>query len=103
MNLRSYRRIWSYQFSTEAAAMILSDIFDRFVQDAPLSVMACGIMENVLDPQFLDQLFEDVAEKQFTKKLLFSTVVDLMSVVVCRIRPSSMRPSRRGPRPSGPD
>ena len=88
MNLLSYRRIWSYQFSTEAAAMILSDIFDRFVQDAPLSVMARGIMENVLDPQFLDQLFEDVAEKQFTKKLLFSTVVNLMSAVVCRIRPT---------------
>lgn len=68
--------------------MILSDVFDRFVQDAPLSVMARGIMENVLNPQILDQLFEDVAEKQFTNKILFSTVVDLMSVVVCRIRPS---------------
>jgi IS4 transposase len=34
------------------------------------------------------QLFDDVARKQFTHKLLFSTVVDLMSVVVCRIRPS---------------
>ena len=54
MDLLSYRRIWSYRFSTEAAAMMLSDIFDRFVQDAPLSVVARGIMENVLDPQFLD-------------------------------------------------
>src|ERR671920_2500027 len=68
--------------------MILSDVFERFSQDAPLSVMAQGILENALNPQFLDQLFEDVAEKQFTHKLLFSTVVDLMSVVVCRIRPS---------------
>ena len=68
--------------------MILSDVFERFAQDAPLSVMAQGIMENALNPQILDQLFEDVAEKQFTQKLLFSTIVDLMSVVVCRIRPS---------------
>jgi len=68
--------------------MILSDIFERFSQDAPLSVMAQGIMENALNPQFLDQLFEDFAQRQFTNKLLFSTVVDLMSVVVCRIRPS---------------
>jgi len=45
-------------------------------------------MENALNPQILDQLFEDVAQKQFTHKLLFSTIVDLMSVVVCRIRPS---------------
>src|SRR5918997_1068849 len=68
--------------------MILSDVFERFSQDAPLSVMAQGVMENALNPRILDQLFEDVAQKQFTHKLLFSTVVDLMSVVVCRIRPS---------------
>jgi IS4 transposase len=68
--------------------MILSDVFERFSRDSPLSVMAQGIMENALNPRILDQLFEDVAQKQYTHKLLFSTVVDLMSVVVCRIRPS---------------
>lgn len=68
--------------------MILGDVFERFSQDAPLSVMAQAIMENALNPQFLDQVFEDFAERQFTHKLLFSTIVDLMSVVVCRIRPS---------------
>src|SRR5512147_2403003 len=68
--------------------MILSDVIERFSQDSPLSVMAQGVMENALNPQILDELFEDVAEKQFTNKLLFSTIVDLMSVVVCRIRPS---------------
>jgi IS4 transposase len=45
-------------------------------------------MESALNPQILDELFEDVAQKQFTNKLLFSTIVDLMSAVVCRIRPS---------------
>jgi IS4 transposase len=68
--------------------MILGDVFERFSQDSPLSVMAQGVMENALNPRILDQLFDDVARKQFTNKLLFSTVVDLMSVVVCRIRPS---------------
>jgi IS4 transposase len=68
--------------------MILSDVFERFAHDSPLSVMAQGVMENALNPQILDQLFEDVAQRQFTNKLLFSTIVDLMSVVVCRIRPS---------------
>ena len=68
--------------------MILSDVFERFSQDSPLSVMAQGVMENAMNPQILDQLFEDVAQRQFTNKLLFSTTVDLMSVVVCRIRPS---------------
>lgn len=68
--------------------MILSDIFERFSQDSPLSVMAQGVMENAMNPRILDQLFEDVAQRQFTNKLLFSTTVDLMSVVVCGIRPS---------------
>jgi IS4 transposase len=68
--------------------MILSDVFERFSRDAPLSVMAQGVMENAMNPQVLDRLFADVAQKQFTNKLLFSTIVDLMSVVVCRIRPS---------------
>jgi IS4 transposase len=68
--------------------MILSDVFERFGHDAPLAVMARGGMEYALNPLILDQLFEDVAEKQSTHKLLFSTIVDLMSVVVCRIRPS---------------
>src|SRR3954463_13970439 len=68
--------------------MILNEVFERFAQDAPLSVMAQGVMANAMNPQVLDQLFEQVARKQFTNKLLFSTVVDLMSVVVCRSRPS---------------
>jgi IS4 transposase len=68
--------------------MILGDVFERFAQDSPLTVMARGLMENALSPSLVDQLFEDVAEKQYTKKLLFSSIVDLMSSVVCRIQPA---------------
>jgi IS4 transposase len=68
--------------------MYLNDIFERFAQDSPLSVMARGLMENALNPQILDQLFEDVADRQYTKKLLFSSIVELMSLVVCRIQPA---------------
>ena len=68
--------------------MILGDVFERFAQETPLSVMARGVMENALNPQVLDTLFEDVADKQYTKQLLFSSIVDLMSLVVCRIQPA---------------
>jgi IS4 transposase len=50
--------------------------------------MARGVIENALNPTLVDQLFEDVADKQYTKRLLFSTIVDLMSSVVCRIQPA---------------
>lgn len=68
--------------------MILSDVFERFARDSPLSVMARAVLENALNPTTVDQLFEDVAERQYTRKLLFSSVVDLMGLVVCRIRPA---------------
>jgi hypothetical protein len=68
--------------------MILSDIFQRFVLDSPVTVMTQAILENALPPETIDRLFEDHAESQYTRKLLFSDVVDLMSLVVCSIRPS---------------
>src|SRR3954467_4037273 len=68
--------------------MILGEVFERFAQQTPLTVMARGLLENVLNPTAVDQLFEDVAERQYTRKLLFSSIVDLMSLVVCRIQPA---------------
>jgi Transposase DDE domain len=68
--------------------MILSDIFERFVQESPVSVMTQALLENALPPSTVDALFEDVAERQYTRDLLFSDVVNLMGTVVCRIRPS---------------
>ena len=37
-------------------------------------------MENALSPRLLDRLFEDTAQQQFTRDLLFSSVVGLMTV-----------------------
>ena len=68
--------------------MLLNDVFEQFARDSPLSVMAQGVLENALNPTVVDQLFEDVAERQYTRKLLFSSVVDLMGLVVCRIQPA---------------
>jgi IS4 transposase len=68
--------------------MILGEIFERFAQESPLTVMAQGLLENALNPAVVDRLFEEVAEVQYTRKLLFSSVVDLMSLVVCRIKPT---------------
>src|SRR3954451_17419312 len=50
--------------------------------------MVRATLENALNTQALDQLFEDTAQRQYSRTLLPSSVVDLMSTVVCRIRPS---------------
>jgi hypothetical protein len=68
--------------------MILSEVFERFVEESPVTVMARAALENALPPSAIDALFEDVAERQYTRALLFSDVVDLMAMVVCKVRPS---------------
>jgi hypothetical protein len=50
--------------------------------------MARGMMERVLNPEQLDQGSNTTAKEQYTKDLLFSSVFDLMSQVVCGSRPS---------------
>jgi IS4 transposase len=58
-------------------------VFDRFVEDSPLTVMARALLEQALQPGPIDEMFERTATVQYTDKLLFSTVVDLMGLVVC--------------------
>lgn len=67
---------------------MLGKIFDRFVEQSPVSVMARGLLERVLNPKTIDEIFERVADRQYTRDLLFSTVFDLMSQVVCGSRKS---------------
>ena len=68
--------------------MIHSDAFQRFVEDSPVCVMTQALLENALSPTTIDSLFEQHAEWQYTRNLLFSDIVHLMSLVVCGIRPS---------------
>src|SRR5947209_17982691 len=63
--------------------MLLASVFDQFVKDSPLSVMARALMEHALQPGQIDALFERTATVQHTDKLLFSTVVDTMGLIVC--------------------
>ena len=67
---------------------MLSPIFEKFVEKSPVSVMARGMMERVLNPEQLDHWFETTAQEQYTKDLLFSTVFDIMSQVVSGSRDS---------------
>jgi IS4 transposase len=68
--------------------MIHSDVFQRFVEDSPVCVMTQALLENILSPTTVDSLFERHAQWQYTRHLLFSDIVHLMSLVVCGIRPS---------------
>ena len=66
---------------------MLGAIFERFVEHSPVSVMARGLMERVFARSSMDDLFEATAEVQYTRELLFSSVVELMSVSGVRDSP----------------
>lgn len=68
--------------------MILGQVFERFVEESPVSVMVRGLLETILSPQKLNELFEESTKTQYTKELLFSTIVEMMNEVACGIRPS---------------
>ena len=66
----------------------LPSLLERFSERTPLPVMARGLLERHLNGAAPDDWFENVAEKQYTKKLLFSSLYDLMTQVVFRHQPS---------------
>src|SRR3954451_2364254 len=68
--------------------MQLGEVFERFIQQAPISVMFRTLLEHALDPAEIDRLFEENATRQYTREVLFSSIVELMGAVVCGAQPS---------------
>jgi Transposase DDE domain len=68
--------------------MLMAEVFERFVKKAPVAVMARASPEYVLQAEALDAVFAASAERQYERKLLFSTMLDLTALVVCGVHPS---------------
>jgi len=67
---------------------MLGEVFERFVEKSPISVMVRASLERVLGADRLDLWYERTAQKQYTRALLFSSVYDLMNQVVFCMQPS---------------
>jgi IS4 transposase len=72
----------------DVEVMAMDAILERFISKSPITVMARAAMENALAPEALEMLFAQTARTQYMRELLFSSVVDLMGMVVGKIRPS---------------
>jgi hypothetical protein len=70
--------------------------FEPFVTAAPFCVLARATLEGLFQPNRLNQLFDDTAQKQYTRELLFSQLVELMTAVVLRQQPSVRAAYRKG-------
>ncbi len=67
---------------------LLNPILQRFAEHFPIPTLARAGLERCLNPQQLNAGFEPVAEGQYTRPLLFSTLFELMMPVVSRQPPS---------------
>jgi len=68
--------------------MLLDAILCRFLDQSPMTVAVRSTLEYALDAEALDALFDLSVGHCDDRQLLFSTCVDLMTTVVCRIKPS---------------
>jgi hypothetical protein len=52
----------------------------RFEQHAAASVMARTALEQAFPPDWIDAVFEAERQRQYSRELMFSTVVELMTL-----------------------
>lgn len=68
--------------------MLPTQILDRFIDRCPAVVLVRATLERLLRPERLDQIFEDATQRQYTKQLLVSQVVAVMTAVSARTHAS---------------
>lgn len=68
--------------------MLDDAILQRFIEATPLTVMVRMALERALDRKWVDELFQEQTERQYTRELLFSTVVELTASVALGVQPS---------------
>jgi len=66
----------------------MEELLKRFSEQAPVAVMARLGLQRAIGAEWVDQVFEQHSKTQYTRELLFSTVVELMSLVSLGMRPS---------------
>jgi len=68
--------------------MCLDAVLSRFVEQSPVTVMTQMLVDRALEPSWVDELFERYRQRQYKRELLFSTTVELMSLVALGLQPS---------------
>lgn len=68
--------------------MLGGEVFERFVQEAPVCVMLRATLEKMFSAEAMNTLFREHSQQQYERELLFSSVVDVMSLVVAGVHPS---------------
>lgn len=80
---------------------MLDAVLARFIEARPVAVLAQLALQRALPAVWVDAVFETHAEQQYTRELLFTTVVELMALVAVGLRPS-LHAAAREARSAGP-
>lgn len=67
---------------------MFSEILQKFAETSPATVMVRALLERLLNPETLDRWFEATRQTQYTRDILFSSLVGLMLQVVCKTQAS---------------
>ena len=68
--------------------MFTNKLFNRFCEKFPIPVATRALIERVLSPEKLNEWFDQQPGRHQTRELLFSTLYDLMGLVVFKLFPS---------------
>lgn len=68
--------------------MVMDAVIARCAEKSPITVMTRLALQHALEPTWIDGLFERERGAQYQRELLFSTTVELMSLVAVGLRPS---------------
>ena len=71
-----------------SVAEMFDAVVERFVAQGPLTVMGQLVLERACEPSWVDAIFKAHSERQYEHQLLYSTVVELMSLVALGRHPS---------------
>ena len=63
-------------------------VFNRFIEQSPIPVMLNSVLERTLSPEKIDRCFEQATNKQYTRDLLFSSIFEVMGLVVFKVFPA---------------
>ena len=63
-------------------------VFQNFVEHAPIATAAQMIMRHLIQPEAVNQIFDDNAELQYERTQIFSTITSVMASVILGQNPS---------------
>lgn len=64
------------------------ELMERFSKEAPVAVMARLGLQRAISADWVNEVFATHSRTQYTRELLFSTVIELMGLVALGLRPS---------------